>query len=317
MRFLILFILLPFAGMSQTQFWNTTCANASFLSNTYPGDTMSSPAQPGGGCSGGSFKLYYYYRAVSNSVSLSVLSYSSSANTTFKAYGPFNSLSDGCAATWGLGNQVGSGTSATSQTYSHALTEGKFYILEITVASCLTDLRLTLNNRTYFSSDWETEGCTDCITGFRPKKGKYIVSGWTKVENAPGTSTTYSEPYIHIESDSMTDVDLYPSGDIIDGWQRIEGEVTTLKDSDFDITLVCENDHGGCYFDDIRVFPYDATMVTYVYDPVTLRLVAELDERNYAKFYEYDEDGKLIRVKKETERGIMTIQETRENNSKE
>jgi hypothetical protein len=58
-------------------------------------------------------------------------------------------------------------------------------------------------------------------------------------------------------------------------------------------------------------------MVTYVYDPVSLRLVAELDERNYAKFYEYDEDGKLIRVKKETEKGIMTIQETRENNSKE
>jgi hypothetical protein len=44
--------------------------------------------------------------------------------------------------------------------------------------------------------------------------------------------------------------------------------------------------------------------------------MAELDERNYAKLYEYDEEGKLIRVKKETEKGIMTIQENRENSSK-
>ena len=54
-------------------------------------------------------------------------------------------------------------------------------------------------------------------------------------------------------------------------------------------------------------------MKSYVYDPVTLRLVAELDERNYASIYEYDEEGKLVRIKKETERGVMTISENRNN----
>jgi len=44
---------------------------------------------------------------------------------------------------------------------------------------------------------------------------------------------------------------------------------------------------------------------------VNLRLMAELDENNYATFYEYDDDGTLIRVKKETERGIQTIKESR------
>jgi hypothetical protein len=44
---------------------------------------------------------------------------------------------------------------------------------------------------------------------------------------------------------------------------------------------------------------------------VSLRLMAELDENNYSTFYEYDDDGTLIRVKKETERGIMTLKETR------
>jgi hypothetical protein len=39
--------------------------------------------------------------------------------------------------------------------------------------------------------------------------------------------------------------------------------------------------------------------------------MAELDENNFATFYEYDDEGSLVRVKKETERGIMTIKENR------
>jgi hypothetical protein len=39
--------------------------------------------------------------------------------------------------------------------------------------------------------------------------------------------------------------------------------------------------------------------------------MGEMDENNFATFYEYDDEGILIRVKKETERGIMTIKETR------
>ncbi len=111
-------------------------------------------------------------------------------------------------------------------------------------------------------------------------------------------------------------INYYASGDIIDGWQRIEQEIEVRDDNSLKLDLSCGAD-GECYFDDIRIFPKDASMVTYVYDPITLRLMAELDERNYAKIYEYDEQGKLIRVKKETEMGIMTIQENRENNSKE
>jgi len=52
-------------------------------------------------------------------------------------------------------------------------------------------------------------------------------------------------------------------------------------------------------------------MKSFVYNPVNLRLMAEQDENNYSTFYEYDDDGTLIRVKKETERGIQTIKETR------
>jgi hypothetical protein len=65
------------------------------------------------------------------------------------------------------------------------------------------------------------------------------------------------------------------------------------------------------YWDDIRIHPFNANMKSYAYDPRTLRLSAELDENNYASFYEYDEEGQLVRVKKETSQGIKTVNETR------
>jgi hypothetical protein len=57
-------------------------------------------------------------------------------------------------------------------------------------------------------------------------------------------------------------------------------------------------------------------MKSYVYDPLTLRLAATLDENNYATFYEYDEEGALTRTKKETTRGVYTIQEVRASKQK-
>ncbi len=65
------------------------------------------------------------------------------------------------------------------------------------------------------------------------------------------------------------------------------------------------------YFDDIRIQPFNANMKSYVYDPINLRLVAELDPNNYATFYEYDAEGTLIRTKAETQEGIKTVNETR------
>ena len=52
------------------------------------------------------------------------------------------------------------------------------------------------------------------------------------------------------------------------------------------------------------------------YDEETNKLLAELDENNYATFYEYDQEGGLIRIKKETEKGVFTIQESRSSNPK-
>lgn len=158
---------------------------------------------------------------------------------------------------------------------------------------------------------------------FRPDSGKYIVSGWVR-EIHPNQVVNYTS-YIKVKVDGVTNimsVSLFAKGAIIDGWQRIIGviEIPSLvgvSNPKLDIELNCNNISGGeCYFDDIRFYPFNGNMKSFVYDEDTQRLMAELDENNYATFFEYDLEGGLIRVKKETERGVFTIQETRSKNPK-
>ena len=117
--------------------------------------------------------------------------------------------------------------------------------------------------------------------------------------------------------DGINEVLFEPKGAVIDGWQRIAGDFTIPTDAAYmKITLRNNGSNLNAYFDDVRMLPFDSNMKSFVYDPITQRLMAELDENNYATFYEYDTEGGLVRVKKETERGVYTIQETRSGNSK-
>lgn len=59
--------------------------------------------------------------------------------------------------------------------------------------------------------------------------------------------------------------------------------------------------------DDIRLYPADAAIKTFVYDLNTHRLIAQLDANNFATLYGYNEEGTLAFVKKETNRGIQTV----------
>jgi len=165
--------------------------------------------------------------------------------------------------------------------------------------------------------------CENCIGSFAPEAGWYVLSAWVREDGAEADVTNYTNPEIKIYTSNnpitvsnlgTLRVTANASGPIIDGWQRIEQEFEFKTDTYIQIQLNSKN--GSCYFDDIRLFPKNAVMVSYAYDPITLKLMAEMDERNYATFYEYDEEGKLIRLKKETERGIMTINENRSNTIK-
>lgn len=153
---------------------------------------------------------------------------------------------------------------------------------------------------------------------------RYILSYWVK-ENSPIVS---SVPVLNY-SNSL--VNLYLSGgsgfitggtlkrsNIIDGWQRFEYDFTISAGATGKINIALANSSAtnSSFFDDIRIHPYNSNMKSFVYNPVTLKYVAELDANNFATFYEYDEEGSLVRVKKETEKGIMTIQETKNHTKK-
>ena len=99
---------------------------------------------------------------------------------------------------------------------------------------------------------------------------------------------------------------------VVEGWKLIEGtlDLSTLGSAKSLILLLTPS-FSGIYIDDLRLHPFNSQMKTYVYDDKTMRLMAEIDENGFATFYEYDDEGLLIRVKKETERGIMTIKESR------
>ncbi|HPI85878.1 MAG TPA: PKD domain-containing protein [Bacteroidales bacterium] len=168
--------------------------------------------------------------------------------------------------------------------------------------------------------------CIDCIGSFAPDTGDYVLSAWVKEDINNPNILTYNNPQLFIDFPATNNSagpftspfagPFTATGSIIDGWQRVEAVFTVLPSATYiNIRLQCAT--GNCFFDDIRIFPFDGSMKSYVYDPINLRLVAELDERNYATLYEYDEEGKLIRVKKETEKGIMTIQENKNNSPKQ
>lgn len=178
----------------------------------------------------------------------------------------------------------------------------------------------------------------NCITAFAPIEGEsYILHAWVREDVSTLGSdhriNTYKRtgiPHIRLKffngtPDIPVDVqwiDCFPSGPIIDGWQRVEHEfvVPSCPEERMNFAMILNgmnlsNDE-NTYFDDIRIFPKKGGMKSFVYDPVSQKLVAELDEENFATFYEYDQEGNLIRIKRETERGIKTIKEAGTNTSK-
>ncbi len=168
-------------------------------------------------------------------------------------------------------------------------------------------------------SDEQCEQQEACLGSFTPSPGEYVLSAWVKEEK---TAPSYENAGITIQFISFGNTvveELGPfmaQGNVIDGWQKIQQNISVPSNADkIKIILNNSSNTDEAFFDDIRMQPADAAMKAFVYDPVMGIMRAELDDNNYAKFYDYDDEGKLIRIRQETERGVMTIQETNYNTS--
>lgn len=312
----LVIILNQSVGLAQSGYLsNYSVSNNLSLCNARLLDTVFDNKFGGFLCYGGNSKLYYSFSpdldfTFGSYVNLGyTVSSSAGTQSSYTIYGPFNPGEDYVTEiATSMAPVLETGALASgSRSFTASVIANKYYIVEITVPSCSGTIQFFNRGKDFVCSDGID--CEYCIPKFQPVQGQYVVSAWIKEANNTG-ALTYTNSQLKVTSGSNV-YTFYGSGQIIDGWQRIEGIVQT--DSPGNLKIELSTSASAAYFDDIRVFPFDGSMITYVYDPVTMRLVAELDERNYAKIYEYDEEGKLIRVKKETEKGIMTIQENREN----
>lgn len=193
-----------------------------------------------------------------------------------------------------------SGNQSHSGTYSLKLSSGSSVTLN---KSTSDDFSVPLYTRDPVTSIYSL-GSNDFIKGFAPLLGKkYVISLWVK-DGSPRTTTTDVQVKVN-NVNLVSGITKYP---VVEGWKRIEAVFTQSSQG---FTLQMTAGGSDVYVDDIRIHPFDGQMKTFAYDPSSQRLIAEMDENNFATFYEYDDEGILLRVKKETERGIMTIKETR------
>jgi hypothetical protein len=146
------------------------------------------------------------------------------------------------------------------------------------------------------------------------KDKKYVLGAWVRVEDdfigktpnlgmGIGIKVGFGDEY------TTNEIMFEPKGPVIEGWQRIEGYFTPPTYGNAHFTFMAGSE-GKAYFDDIRVFPFNGGMQSYVYDTKNYRLQTTLDANNYASYYYYDLEGNLYLVKKETVEGIKTIQES-------
>lgn len=160
----------------------------------------------------------------------------------------------------------------------------------------------------------------------------YNFSAWLSRDEAHAAVSTYKQNHISANANCSVEIvaldaadnpvgilgRFEPSGSMVNQWQKVEGEfmVTDPSVKSVAIRLYSGTDGSSdivAYFDDVRIYPTDGNMKSYVYNNRNYRLAATLDDNNYATFYYYDEEGNLYLTKQETEKGIYTIQETKAN----
>jgi hypothetical protein len=150
-----------------------------------------------------------------------------------------------------------------------------------------------------------TLATNELAKGFAPISGKqYLLSMWVHdghkdVNKINGLTVSING------QDQGVSSKVVP---VVEEWKRLE--LVFTAGASFNLQLVPSG--STIHIDDVRIFPYDANMSSFVYDDRNMRLMAQLDENNFATFYEYDDEGTPIRVKKETERGVMTLKENRQ-----
>jgi hypothetical protein len=103
-------------------------------------------------------------------------------------------------------------------------------------------------------------------------------------------------------------------------WSLYEAKITDwqgLTDGSlFDVSLSYDINYATgerVHIDDFRVQPTDAQVACTVYDTRDFRVLTQFDDQHFGVYYEYNDQGQLVRKSIETVRGMKTVQEQQSN----
>lgn len=156
----------------------------------------------------------------------------------------------------------------------------------------------------------------------------YLFSAWVKGDYVCSAPCSDWEAYYMYKTTTGVqkiefDVDQINFTHPIEGWRKLEivfeAPTGSIQSNAIEHGLSIKYSPYIAYsgqfieMDDIRIQPFHAQMKSVVYDLGDLKVISELDDQNFATFYNYDVNRNLDQIKKETIRGIKTLQSTKQN----
>jgi len=123
-------------------------------------------------------------------------------------------------------------------------------------------------------------------------------------------SNAASPATVTINGTTQTPVQIARAGEWVLFQITLSDAVVGAMPSTFAVTMRAAT--GTIIVDDVRIQPVTSEATCYVYDS-GLRLAAQFDDRHFAVVYQYTSEGKLSYKSRETERGLVTIEERQYN----
>jgi YD repeat-containing protein len=132
---------------------------------------------------------------------------------------------------------------------------------------------------------------------------KYHYSGWVYSNGPSGQFYLYMKR--SGETGAFTYVDNIQTT-VTNKWVYLEKDFSVPADV-VQLNIRCDNNGGGTvWFDDVRLYPSDAQMTTYTYDPLK-GVTSQTDINNRGTFYEYDALGRLSVVRDQDNNVIKKV----------
>jgi hypothetical protein len=180
---------------------------------------------------------------------------------------------------------------------------------ETAQAEFLQEKLVLIPNKKYQFTGW-----------FSSPNNNFLQQNWDNLFSTNLTLKFYGIDGTLLSTQPYLEKDILQGG-FIDEWQKFTVNFTAPVNAHY-LSVMLPTTHEVysypvdnyvtyAYFDDLRIQPIDGQLESYVYNQQNQRLEAVLDANNYATFYYYDDEGNLFLVKQETEKGIITKQESR------